>query len=498
MLGRLACATVAILAIVLTACADEATPSPDEHEPGTSVTSTPVAQSQPTTPAPGLPPFEYLDQLVELADIAVIGRIEAVSPLKELAGEGGDKVWYQDSTAIVERAIFGPQLETLTIRNALYSGPDISLRMPTRAPTFQTGERALVFLTSRSGFLDLSGPVYETAGGGVLWGKFAVLDGMITGRSPATVPRSLEEVAAWVRKDRDALAVPGSVSGIVNGLDRGDQVALRLMRLTTDRHVIRAEILESWAQGNGPWERSGLRLRAGEYAVGPDNAPGYLPVTRQHRFQVRNEGYSWAYRGLDIEMFRPEQTLERFGEPLCDAPSLFSPESPPTIAPVPPGLPQPGSGSCYGGYLGERVHIPRGMSGHVALPAGVTATVRIQRLAMDPLLVYDGGPMPDGPYPPELAEVDNPQSVSTVPTVYELRVDDGRWGLVDPLLGGHPYLVTIKADDHKRYELRPPGYQVVVFGGKVPHLVRDVNFIVSAPEPFPSATQAPAATPDLT
>lgn len=521
MLPRVGLSIIAIIALALAACTTGA-PAPTAMPaapPSQTAIPSPMARPQQPASAPGQAPFEHMDELVRLADLAVLVRIGDVTALAETADKRGGRVWFHDARATAEQVIFGSPLETLTVRAALYVGPDTQHMLPTKAPPLERGERSLLFLTSRSSHFDLRGSTFETVGGGVLWGKFTIEDGQVSGLSPAAPPQPLERVTAWLRQARGALARPGSIAGEISGLGAGEKVTLRLVRMGPDENVERAETLDTWTEGNGPWHRDALPLRLGSYAVVPE-ASGYLPLPRYHAFTAPEEGIDWRYNSLDVELFRPQNTVERFGLPLCPRPGTPSPDLTPAVpspqaapTPTPPGPPAPlpdpglpGPSVCYGGYDGVSFQMPRGVRGYVAgLPTGVTATVRIQRLPRDPALHYSiSGPLPtpisgslttEQKLPPELTPLADIRALAPVETVATLEVSDGPWGLVDASLGGYPYLVTLEAPGR---QAQPPGYQVVVFGGKAPGQVRGVDFTLRAASPAPSPPPSPPPTPTPT
>ena len=238
--------------------------------------------------------------------------------------------------------------------------------------------------------------------------------------------------------------------GEVSGLDEGDTATIRLMNLGRSHREENGVLVDEWTLGNGPWEQKGLRLSQGTYHLVPE-AEGYLPLHSAGglMFEVPAEGMDWRERNLGFAFFRPKDASNR---------------------PLDTGI----------GWRPER-----SIGGRIAgIPDGVDALVRIQRLPPVPneLYVIGGPPLPeDTPLyqPQELICLEETED-HLVPeeTVAEIKVRNGRWGLSDPTLAGHRYLITLQTSDKSGISAGNASYVAVVFGGNAAHLLRGVDFYV--------------------
>lgn len=160
----------------------------------------------------GPPPFANLDQLVWNSSLSVIGTVESVSPsvTDTLTGRTVD---YYDAAVHLESTVFGPTLDPITVRVPFHyvlqppnGGPPV--RIPTKAPQLTIGEHVLLFL-NQDEYVEPGSHDFVTAGGGVIWGKFAVQGNQVTGLSPIAPAQPLDAVLAWVQS---AHALPAPTS----------------------------------------------------------------------------------------------------------------------------------------------------------------------------------------------------------------------------------------------------------------------------------------------
>ena len=405
-------------------------------------------------PAPAVdePPFEGLDRLVELSDLSIIGRVTSVSeprivPRRDHPESG---VEYYEASVEVDRIFFGSHYNRVVVFVPYYLVAENGHRMVTRVPVLELGEAVMLFLTQRDNLFDLDGRVFVTAGGGVIWGKFAVEDQGVRPLHPSGDSLPLDEVTTWIEAARLSLAKPGVLGGEISGLDDGGEATIRLLKLGPRERLENGVLVAEWTLSDGPWEQKGLRLSQGTYILVPE-AEGYLPLKRIRglMFEVPTEGMEWRERDLGFAFFRPKDASDK---PLSTG-TRWIPER------------------SVGGWIG-------------GLPDGALATVRIQRLPPVPneLYVIGGAPLPeDTPLyqPQELICLEETEE-HLVPeeTVAEIEVRNGRWGLSDHTLAGHRYLITLQTSDKSGISAGNAGYVAVVFGGNAAHLLRGVDFYV--------------------
>ncbi len=404
-------------------------------------------------PAPAIdePPFEGLDRLVELSDLSIIGRVTSVSeprivPRRDHPESG---VEYYEASVEVDRIFFGSHYNRVVVFVPYYLVAENGHRMVTRVPVLELGETVMLFLTQRDNLFDLDGRVFATAGGGVIWGKFAVEDQGVRPLHPSGDSLPLGDVTEWIEAARLSLAKSGLLVGEISGLDDGDEAAIRLLKLGPGERLENGVLVDEWTLSNGPWEREGLRLSQGTYILVPE-AEGYLPLKRIRglMFEVPTEGMEWRERDLGFAFFRPKDASDK---PLSTGTGWIPEYS-------------------VGGWI-------------VGLPDGVVATVRIQRLPPVPNELYViGPPLPENAtryFPQELTCLEEAED-HLVPeeTVAEIEVRNGRWGLSDHTLAGHRYLITLETSDKSGISAGNAGYIAVVFGGNAAHLLRGVDFYV--------------------
>ena len=395
------------------------------------------------------PPFQGLDQLVELSDLSIIGQVTSVSELQRVPRRDHpeSQVEYLEATVEVDRSLFGSYYSRVVVHVPVYYLADNGHRMVTKAPILEPSDTVMLFLTQRDSLFDLDGRDFVIAGGGLLWGKLNLEGERVSVPYPESKPgpEPLDEVIVWIEAARFSLAKPGLLAGEVSGLDEGDRATIRLMNLGHSHREENGVLVDEWTLGNGPWEQSGLRLSQGTYHLIPE-AEGYLPlhIAGGLMFEVPAEGMDWRERDLGFAFFRPKDANDK---PLSDGT----------------------------GWIRER-----SVRGRVAgMPDGVDATVQIQRLPPVPNEVYDIGPaLPEDTqryFPPELTCLEEIGHLEPEETVAVVEVGNGRWGLSDHDLQSNRYLITIEAAGLR---VKPAGYLAVVFGGTLPHRVWDADFYV--------------------
>ena len=291
------------------------------------------------------------------------------------------------------------------------------------------------------------------------------------------------------------------LSGAVTGLDPGDGVRLQLERLALGQPEGRGEIVQRLDVVNGRWQPADLVLPPGYYRLVPE-IEGYVHVPRSITFQVPEEGIIWRYQDLDFRFYHPTDAVALLGLPLCPEHSFAAVP----VTAVPPGTPSPTtqpepalSGPCYANHLADAWLVPAGLRGRISgLADGQTATISLYVLPPLPGEQYGQGEPPaddsSGTYPPEVSALaERPDIAPDWPLSATLRVGNGPWGLVDPSLVGHKYLVVAEAAGQT---VAPPAYEVVVFAGKAPGLPGGVDFAVTpaSNEPAPVARSAPVAS----
>ena len=405
---------------------------------------------RPTSPMDE-PPFPSLTQLVEPSDLSIIGRVTSVSEPRIVPRRDHpeSQVEYYEASVEVDRVLFGSHYNRVVVFVPYYLVAENGHRMVPRVPPLEVGERVLLFLTQRDNLFDLDGRVFVTAGGGVIWGKFAVEDQGVRPLHPSGDSLPLDDVTEWIEAARLLPAKPGVLAGEISGLDDGEQATIRLLKLGPGERLENGVLVDEWTLSNGPWEREGLRLSQGTYILVPE-AEGYLLVRRISglMFEVPTEGMEWRERDLGFAFFRPKDASDK---PLSTGTGWIPEYS-------------------VGGWI-------------VGLPDGVVATVRIQRLPPVPNELYViGPPLPENAtryFPQELTCLEEAED-HLVPeeTVAEIEVRNGRWGLSDHTLAGHRYLITLQTSDKSGISAGNAGYVAVVFGGNAAHLLRGVDFYV--------------------
>jgi hypothetical protein len=294
---------------------------------------------------------------------------------------------------------------------------------------------------------------------------------------------------------------PNLLSGTVTGLDDGDSVRLLLEELAEGQAEGPGEIVQHLDVVNGRWQPADLILPPRYYRLVPE-AEGYVHVPRSITFQVPEKSIVWRYQALDFRFYHPADAVALLGLPLCPDPS--SPMVPVTV--VPPRTPTPTtppestlSGPCYANHLADVRLVLAGLQGRIgSLPEGQMATLSVYVLPPVPGEQYGQGepPLADDSwtYPPEVSPLAAPPDIAPDwPLTASLRVGNGPWGLVDPSLVGHKYLVVAHAAGQVA---DPPVYEVVIFGGKAPGFPNGVDFAFTPGdlEPTPVARAVPAAS----
>jgi hypothetical protein len=321
--------------------------------------------------------------------------------------------------------------------------------------------------------------------------------------------------------------VTGRLAGLITGLDPGDSAELALEFLDPGSlEVLRSEWLaplspppgktpgpgevrQQFKVVNGRWGAANLSLEPGLYRLVPQ-ARGYVHTPRSILLAVPEAGVAWRYLDMDFEFLHPGDASARLGAPICpERPPgggvYVLPEGIPTPTPAPahPGTsPPPRSspekwppGTCYAGHFYDRKITPAGLRGQVSgLPAGQVATITLYALPPVAGEVYGTGAPPSldrsWSHPPQITAWMVPPAIARDwPVTASLRVRTGSWGLVDPGLASRKYLVVTQA---AAQTARPPAYEVVVFGGKMPGIPGGVDFAFEPYRgPIPTA-QAPS------
>ena len=408
----------------------------------------------------GDPPLQGLEQLVESSDLAVIGRVEAVSDLqtKPFSDNLAVQLAYYEASVEVELVLFGLDYERVAIQLPAYRVAS-DRRIPIDAPTLEQGEPVLLFLTQDDPFFDLRGDRFVIDRGEDLWGKLTIADERVATINPAGEWRPIVEVTEWVEAARFSLARPGTFSGEVSGLDEADRATLTLLefdpatitllRFGGVQRLENGAIVDQWTVANGAWERADLQLSQGTYILVPE-AEGYVPRAFGLVFRLPPEGMEWRERWFPgFEFLRPEYVASK----------------------------NIGSGTGYRPELIIRGRI-------FGVTDEMDARVRIQRLPGVPNEIYYTEPSPRKDslsyYPPELTCLDEIDGLEPEETVAVVEVRSGRWGLSDHALWSNRYLVTVETRD---VDVSPRGYIAVLFGGRHPNRLRGVDFHIGVSEP---------------
>ena len=401
----------------------------------------------------GDPPIQGLERLVESSDLAVIGRVEAISEIQvtPVRDESTVQLAYYEASVEVELILFGLDYERVAVQLPAYRIAS-DRRTSIDTPTLEQGEPFLLFLTQDDPFLDLRGDRFVIDRAEDLWGKLTIADERIATINPVREWRPTEEVTEWVETARYSLAKPGALSGEVSGLNEADHATLtlleydpatvRLLRLGGVQQLENGEIVDQWTVGNGPWKRVGLRLSQGTYILIPE-AEGYVPRVFGLVFRLPPEGMEWRERLFPaFEFFSPEYV---------DSKNI-------------------GSGTGYKPELIIRGRI-------FGITDEMNASVQIQRLPKVPNETYVTVPSARQDsqtyFPPELTCLNEIDGLAPDETVAVVEVHSGRWGLSDHSLWSNRYLITVEAHGQ---DISPRGYIAALFGGRTPNRLRGVDF----------------------
>ena len=252
-------------------------------------------EDHPTSPMDE-PPFQGLDQLVELSDLSIVGRVKAVSEPRGVPRRDHPEspVEYYEASVEVDRRLFGTRYDSIVVYVPFYLVAENGLRMVTRTPPLEVGDTVMLFLTQRDSLFDLDGRDFVITGGGLLWGKLTVVGERVSVPYPESKPgpEPLDEVTAWIKAARLSLAKPGVLAGEISGLYDGDEATIRLLKLGPSERLENGVLVAEWTLSNGPWEQEGLRLSQGTYILVP-KAEDYLPLNRTIglMFEVPTEGW---------------------------------------------------------------------------------------------------------------------------------------------------------------------------------------------------------------
>lgn len=314
------------------------------------------------------------------------------------------------------------------------------------------------------------------------------------------------------------------LAGTITGLDQGVRVKLRLefllpgdpLALFTkvwpglpDQVPERGNPVSRFDVTNGSWQAADQTFKAGLYRLSAE-AEGYVSIPNSLVFILPEEGVGWRYTNLNFKFLHPADAPARLGIPLCAEPpphggEYVIPPAPPSptptfSAPLPAGTlyPTPAwpPGTCYAGHFWSWALPSSGLLGRVSgLAPGQMARITIYVLPPAPGENYSSGPPPppDGSWHYAWAQgplfafpTAAPASVLTA----TMTIGNGSWGLIDPNLRGHKYLVI--AEDSGQ-TLTPAGYEIVLFGGKDVGLSRGLDFTVGTR--IPPALLSPVLSP---
>lgn len=319
-------------------------------------------------------------------------------------------------------------------------------------------------------------------------------------------------------------SLPHLLAGTISGLDPGasGNLNLELVQpgdLSQPGSPVRRGLMPPFPDhgtlvarfnvANGPWQATEPALAGGLYILRPE-VPGYVSLRTGLVLALPGEAIGFRYSHLDFDFFHPADALERLGVPLCATRPPYGGDivlpTGPQVTPT-AGAPRTGTpllfatpplpvGSCYAGYLVPVNIPPAGFFGNVqGLPPGQTATIRIYAVPPAPGETY----FSDIPLPPDsnqhLASGQGPLAV--VPTLAPgsvltatLTVGNGPWGLIDPILTAHKYVISIQSSGAT---LWPKSYETVLYASKGIALESGVDFSVGTPS-F-SMTPVPTRTP---
>ncbi len=302
------------------------------------------------------------------------------------------------------------------------------------------------------------------------------------------------------------------LAGTVTGLDPKASVTLHLELWAEGPPAEHREVVVHFDVSNGRWQQAGFDLDSGRYRLTPE-AKDYVNIPESIVFQVPEDGIVWRYTHLDFEFLHPNDALASFGVPLCPEPPVHggvyvvphgtpSPTPSHSAQPVLVGTPSWPSGTCYAGHFYDSELPLVGLQGQVVgLSTGKSATITLYVLPPLPGENYVVGPAPpdDGSwiYPSDVTDLAGPPAIAPEWSLTAtLTLSNGHWGLVDPSLAGHKYLVVANATSDEAW---PPAYEVVVFGGKMPGFPSSVDFsfrseATGAPPPTGAPTAAPMPT----
>lgn len=320
----------------------------------------------------------------------------------------------------------------------------------------------------------------------------------------------------------DLLSSPHLLSGMITGLDPGARVNLRLELLQPgDTLSLFTKVwpglgeqepgpgtpVARYSAMNGTWQAVDPTLKAGLYSLIPE-ADGYVSIPKSWVLVVPEAGAAWRYTVVDFKFLRPADAPAHLGIPLCvERPQwggyyVIPPGTPsptPTFAPpLPPGTLYPTpvwpAGTCYAGHFYSLAVPSSGLLGRVrGLGAGETAKITIYALPPSPGEYYALGPA----FPPDsgIHYATGQGALATLPTVAPnavltatMTVGNGPWGLIDPNLSGHKYLVIAQGLGQT---LSPASYETVLLAGKDIGLSFDLDFALgNAGSVFPLPSEA--------
>ena len=192
--GRLVASAVMGL-MAMAACGDGDTPTPT-----------------PLTPVISPPPFEgkYLPKAD--VDLVVIGEVTDVTWVLESSLPDQPGFCYYDATVTVERTIFGPFSDTITIRQARNSLSSVGAGFISTKRGMKEGDRIVAFLGRDTSMFDLNEDQFvsqrefwiqgQEVAKYVPFGGFASADecAIYTGQRYERETQPLNEVVAWLEE----------------------------------------------------------------------------------------------------------------------------------------------------------------------------------------------------------------------------------------------------------------------------------------------------------